>query len=173
LEISVNAWDNGWHITVGGGYKFTPHFDTTLDYTFNGFGVSRGVLNEAQVPDGDAHVWSITVNPKLRLNPSGKVDPYIVGGVGYYRRQFTLPSRPWWMCSSSIHFFGVFFNTLVPANQVIGEITNSGAGGSLGAGFDMGIGNTGLKFFSEARYHYADTGRIPTRMVPLTFGIQW
>jgi len=55
----------------GGGYKFTPHFDTTLDYTFNGFGVSRGVLNEAQVPDGDAHVWSITVNPKLRLNPSG------------------------------------------------------------------------------------------------------
>ncbi len=118
-------------------------------------------------------VWSITVNPKLRLNPSGKVDPYIVGGVGYYRRQFTLPSRPWWMCSSSIHFFGVFFNTLVPANQVIGEITNSGAGGSLGAGFDMGIGNTGLKFFSEARYHYADTGRIPTRMVPVTFGIRW
>ena len=93
--------------------------------------------------------------------------------VGYYRRQFTLPSRPWWMCSSSIHFFGVFFNTLVPANQVIGEITNSGAGGSLGAGFDMGIGNTGLKFFSEARYHYVDTGRIPTRMVPVTFGIRW
>ncbi len=86
--------DNGWHITVGGGYKFTPHFDTTLDYTFNGFGVSRGVLNEAQVPDGDAHVWSITVNPKLRLNPSGKVDPYIVGGVGYYRRtvHFTKPA---------------------------------------------------------------------------------
>jgi len=46
------------------------------------------------VPDGDAHVWSITVNPKLRLNPSGKVDPYIVGGVGYYRRtvHFTKPA---------------------------------------------------------------------------------
>ena len=70
MEISVNAWDNGWHITVAVDTS-SRRISTTLDYTFNGFGVSRGVLNEAQVPDGDAHVWSITVNPKLRLNPSG------------------------------------------------------------------------------------------------------
>jgi hypothetical protein len=29
----------------------------------------------------------------------------------------------------------------------------------------------GVKFFTEARYHYADTGRILTRMVPVTVGI--
>jgi hypothetical protein len=27
--------------------------------------------------------------------------------------------------------------------------------------------------FTEARYQYADTGQIPTRMVPVTFGIRW
>jgi opacity protein-like surface antigen len=135
--------------------------------------VSDRVLSEAQVPDGNAHMWSITVNPKLRLNPNGKFDPYVIGGVGYYRRtvQFTKPA----IVDVFIFdpFFGVFFENLVPANQVIGEITQDGVGGSLGAGFDVGLGHTGLKFFSEARYHYADTGRIPTRMVPVTFGIRW
>jgi hypothetical protein len=165
--------DNGWHIGFGGGYNFTRHFTTTLDYSYNGYGVSDRVLSEAQVPDGNAHMWSITVNPKLRLNPNGKFDPYVIGGVGYYRRtvQFTKPA----IADVFIFdpFFGVFFETLVPANQVIGEITQDGVGGSLGAGFDVGLGHTGLKFFSEARYHYADTGRIPTRMVPVTFGIRW
>lgn len=27
--------------------------------------------------------------------------------------------------------------------------------------------------FAEVRYHYADTGRIATRMVPIAFGIGW
>jgi long-subunit fatty acid transport protein len=54
-DISTRL-DNGWHITVGGGYNFTPHFTTTLDYTYNGFGVSRKVLNEVQVPDGNSHM---------------------------------------------------------------------------------------------------------------------
>jgi opacity protein-like surface antigen len=171
-DISTRL-DNGWHITVGGGYNFTPHFTTTLDYTYNGFGVSRKVLNEAQVPDGNSHMWSITVNPKLRLNRSGSFDPYVVGGVGYYRRtvEFTRPVLiPVFIFDP---FFGGFFNTLVQADQVLGKITQDGVGGSAGAGFDIRLGDTGLKIFTEARYHYADTGRIPTRMVPVTFGIRW
>ena len=131
------------------------------------------VLNEAQVPDGNSHMWSITVNPKLRLNRRGNFDPYVVGGVGYYRRtvEFTRPVLvPVFIFDP---FFGGFFNTFVQADQVLGRITQDGVGGSAGAGFDVKLGETGLKFFTEARYHYADTGRIPTRMVPVTFGIRW
>jgi opacity protein-like surface antigen len=86
--------DNGWHFTFGGGYNFTRRFSTTLDYTYNGYGVSKGGLTEAQVPDGNSHMWSLTVNPKLRLTRNGNVAPYVVGGVGYYRRtvQFTEPT---------------------------------------------------------------------------------
>jgi Outer membrane protein beta-barrel domain len=165
--------NSGWHITFGGGYNFTPHFTTTIDYTYNGFGVSQKVLNEAGVPSGNAHMQSITVNPKLRLNRHGKIDPYVIGGVGYYRRtvEFTRPALvPVFIYDP---FFGVFFDTLVPANEVLGRITEDGVGGSLGGGFDIKLGDSGLKFFSEARYHYANTGRIVTRMVPVTFGIRW
>jgi opacity protein-like surface antigen len=165
--------DNGWHVTVGGGFNFTSHFATTLDYTYNGYGVTRRVLTEANVPGGNAHMWSITLNPRLRLNPKGKLDPYVVGGVGYYRRtiEFTRPV----LVSVFIFdpFFGGFFNTLVQSNQVIGDITRGGVGGSLGAGFDVKLPRTGAKVFAEARYHYAATGRIVTRMIPVTVGVRW
>src|SRR5574337_641001 len=101
---------------------------------YNGFGVSRTVLNEANVPDGNAHMWSLTANPKIRVNPDWKIDPYAVGGIGYYRRvvEFTQPT----LIPTLIFdpFFGAFFNTLIPANQVIGRITRDGFGGSIGGG---------------------------------------
>jgi hypothetical protein len=118
-------------------------------------------------------MWLITVNPKLMLHPHGTVDPYVVGGVGYYRRtvEFTTPAVVQVFFFDP--FFGGFFNTLVPADRVLGDITRGGVGGSAGAGFDIKIKDTGLKFFTEARYHYASTGSLPTRMVPVTFGIRW
>ena len=81
-----NRLSNGWHVTVGGGYQFMPYFETNLQFTYNGFGVQPRVLDELGVPDGNSHMWSLTVDPKLRLGGDRNVDPYIVGGVGYYRR---------------------------------------------------------------------------------------
>jgi hypothetical protein len=164
--------NNGWHTSVDAGYNFSSHFSTTLEYMYNGYGVSRRVLDEAQVPDGNAHVWAITVNPKLRLGRlSSGFTPYVVGGLGYYRRtiEFTTPVAVPVFIFDPI--FGVFDNTFVSANQVLGNITRSGIGGSAGFGFEVKLGSSGAKFFTEARYHYADTGRIPTRMIPVTFGI--
>jgi hypothetical protein len=164
--------NNGWHVTVDGGYNFTSHFSTTLEYMYNGYGVSRRVLNEAKVPNGNAHLWAITVNPKVKLGTSdASFTPYVVGGVGYYRRtiEFTTPvAVPVFIFDP---FFGVFYNTFVSANQVLGDITRGGIGGSAGVGFEVKLGDSGVKLFTEARYHYADTGRIPTRMIPVTFGI--
>ena len=168
-----NRLNNGWHITADGGINVTHHFSMTAEYMYDGFGVSNKVLKEAQVPDGNAHLWSVTANPKLRLSRGHGLVPYVVGGVGYYRRtvEFTRPALVQVFIFDP--FFGVFYNTYVQANQVLGKITQGGAGGSLGAGFDIKLGNTGFKIFTEARYHYANTGRIPTRMVPLSFGIRW
>jgi opacity protein-like surface antigen len=168
-----NRLSNGWHVTVGGGYQFMPHFETNVQFTYNGFGVQPRVLDELGVPGGNSHMWSLTVDPKLRLGGNSSVDPYIVGGVGYYRRtvEFTSPTVGQIVLFDP--FFDTFFSTLVRADQVLGNITRGGVGGSLGAGFDVRLGQAGLKLFVEARYHYADTGRIPTRMIPVTFGLKW
>ena len=171
-DISTRL-DNGWNATFGGGYNFSKNFAATIQYTYNGFGVSQRVLTEAQVPEGNSHLWSLTLDPKIKLNSVGKVNPYLVGGVGYYRRtvEFTQPS----LVPVTVFdpFFGFFFNTFVPAHQVLGDIRQSGIGGNLGAGLDVKLGDSGVKAFAEARYEYADTGSIPTRIVPLTFGFRW
>jgi opacity protein-like surface antigen len=164
--------DNGWHITVGGGYNVTPRFSAGLQFMYNGVGVSDGVLAEAQVPAGNAHIWSITAEPRIRLAPSSMFDPYFIGGVGYYRRvvQFTQPT----VAPALIFdpFFG-FYQGFVPADVVLGTITRGGLGGSAGLGFQFHVGSSGAKIFTEARYHYANTGGVPIRMVPVTFGIRW
>ena len=168
--------NNGWNVTVGGGYRFTRRIEANLQFTYNGFGVKPVVLQEANVPganSANSHLWSITVDPKLRLHPSGRVDPYFTGGVGYYRRtiQFTQPSvAPVDIFDPLFGFF--FFPTLVPANIVLGNITRGGVGGNLGLGFDFPFVG-GTRVFTEAKYQYADTGSIPTRMIPLTLGVRW
>ena len=163
--------NTGWNVTGGVGYRVDPHFSTTLQVGYNGFGVSRRVLNEANVPGGTAHMWSVTLDPKFNFKPGSRVSPYVIGGAGYYRRtvEFTAPTTAPALVFDP--FFG-FFSTLVPADRVLGRTTKDGAGGSLGAGFDFGITH-GTSFFAEARYVYAGTGNLPTRVVPVTFGLRW
>lgn len=164
--------DNGWHITFGGGYRVTSHLTLGGQVMYNGLGVSRGVLNEFGVPDGNAHIWAFTAEPKLSLAPGHHFSPYLVGGVGYYRRvvQFTQPT----VAAITVFdpFFFGFFPVLVPADQVLGTITRDGIGGNGGFGFEVGMPH-GVKFYTEARFHYASTGAIPTRMIPFTIGVRF
>lgn len=164
--------DNGWHITFGAGYRVTGHFTIGGQVMYNGLGVSRGVLTEFGVPDGNAHLWALTAEPRLSFAPHHHFSPYFIGGVGYYRRvvEFTRPT----IAAVTVFdpFFFGFFPVLIPADQVLGRITRDGVGGSAGLGFEVGV-RGGVKFFTEARFHYADTGAIPTRMVPFTVGVRF
>jgi opacity protein-like surface antigen len=167
--------DTGWHFDAGAGVKLTPTVETTLDYRYHGFGVTDLVLNEFQVPNAHARLWSLTVDPKVQIPINSKVKPYVIGGVGYYRRSVELTAPTIAQGLVFDPFFDAFFSVPFAAEQVLGTMRRSGIGGSLGGGFEVkvGSGDSTAKFFSEARYEYADTGRIPTRMVPVTFGIRW
>lgn len=169
-----NRLDNGWNMKVGGEFNVTRHFSIGPRFSWNGLGVSRGVLNEAKVPGGDSHVWSLTADPRLRLAPFHHLNPYFVGSVGYYRRvlEFTQPTLESVLVVDP--FFGVF-QSFVPADQVLRRITRNSLGGGGGFGFDFGLGHrmSNARLYTEARYEYAGTGSIPTRMIPLTIGIRF
>jgi hypothetical protein len=70
-------------------------------------------------------------------------------------------------------FFGFITPVLVPATQLLASIHRDALGGNLGAGFTIGLGSSGLKFYTESRYHYANTAYRATQIVPVTFGIRW
>src|SRR4051812_27707980 len=111
--------NTGWDITAGAGYNFTNVFGVRGEYMYNGFGVSQSVLNALNVPNGNAHMNSITLDPIIHLRTMGRFSGYLIGGGGYYRRtvEFTQPTTavvhvfdPWW---------GYLGPAIVPFNQVI------------------------------------------------------
>jgi len=165
--------NNGWHMRVGGGVRASSHFELNGEFSYHGFGVSPALLAEAGTPSADAHLWSITADPKLRLRGAHHFDPYLVGTVGYYRRtvNFTAPTLA--PVTLFDPFFGVLFPALEPANIVLGSVTRSGIGGGAGLGFNFRLGASRTKLFVEARYEYAATGAVPTRMLPATVGLSW
>src|SRR5258708_32690741 len=120
-----------------------------------GRGVSRGVLNELAVPDGNARVWAFTVEPRLNFAPRRHFTPYIVGGVGYYRRvvEFTQPTVA--AVTGFDPFFG-FFPALIPANEVIGRVIRDGIRGKWGLGFQAPGGPRGGENFREVPDHYSN-----------------
>ncbi|HYH01347.1 MAG TPA: outer membrane beta-barrel protein [Terriglobales bacterium] len=168
-----NRLNTGWNAKGGFGVNITDRFGVVFEGQYNGFGVNDAVLEQLNVPDGSAWMWSLTANPVIRLNPGGRFNPYVIAGVGFYRRtvEFTRPTLaetivfdPWW---------GYFGPALVPADEVLGSISSNAIGGNAGLGFDIPIGESGTRFFTEARYHYADTERRSTSIIPVTFGIKF
>jgi hypothetical protein len=169
-----NRLDTGWNVLVGGGYKFTNRVGANVEFQYHGLGVQNHVLNELQVPNGNAHVWSIGLSPIIMLRPSeSRFSPYVTAGGGYYRRtvEFTEPTStfinifdPWWGWIGPVE---------VPANRVLGRVSRGGPGFNVGGGFAVRLGESNTQFFAEARYHYASTTGAITRMVPVTLGLRW
>lgn len=163
----------GWHMTAGAGYRITSPFSIGLQFGYNHFGLTQSFINSAGTPGGNARLWRLTVDPMLRLTTIHSVQPYIVGGVGFYRRtvDFTRPVL------QSVLFFDPFFGLFpgtVPADQVLKSMSSNAIGGNLGAGFSFGLPHSNrARLFAEARYHYAATRPAPTRLIPVTFGIQF
>ena len=120
LGAISDSLNTGWNATVSAGYNFSSRFSSSIRYTYNGFGISRAVLDEAAVPDGNARLWSVTLDPKISFAPRSRLTPYLVGGVGYFRRtiEFTQPT----LAPTIIFdpFFGFAFPALIPVNQIIG-----------------------------------------------------
>ncbi|HLQ78196.1 MAG TPA: outer membrane beta-barrel protein [Terriglobia bacterium] len=163
---------NGGAFSFGAGYRFTSRFSENVQFSYYTHRVTQALLNEAQVRGGNAHTWSLTLDPKIQIFPKSRNRPYVVGGFGYYRRtvEFTQPALV-----SDFYldpFFDILYTVTVPANQVLSDSTSGGIGGNLGGGFEFKL-HDGPTLFTEARYHYANTGGVPTKMIPVSFGIRW
>lgn len=162
----------GWNGLAGVSYRFDEPFAVRLELMYNGLGISQSALNRIDVPDGNAHIWSLTLDPVVHLGQVGPFSPYVIFGGGFYRRtvQFTKSTTtvvtvydPWW---------GYIGPAVVPTNQVLGTVTRNAGGTNVGAGLSVKVGR-GAHLFVEARYHYVWTERRATEMLPITFGVRW
>ena len=165
--------DHGGNLQLNGGYFFNRYLGVTGNFMFSGLGITRTALNNLNVPDGSAKIYSFTVDPTLRLPLGQGFSAYVLAGGGYMRRtvEFTAPTLaqttifdPWW---------GYFGPALVPVNQILGTVTNNSGAFDVGGGLNIPLRSTGAKLFVEARYFKGFTSNTDTTVVPIAFGIRW
>ncbi|MCW5981157.1 MAG: outer membrane beta-barrel protein [Bryobacteraceae bacterium] len=169
-----DRFDRGYNLAAGAGINFNPRVGVMAEFGYNNLNISRNALADVGVPAGDGRIYSVTLNPVVRLNPRGRFDAYLVGGGGYYRRtiEFTEPTTA--AITAFDPFYGVFFPTVVPVNQVLGSFSQNKAGWNAGAGVTFAVReDSNAKFFAESRYHYIYTTPVRTAVLPVTFGFRW
>jgi hypothetical protein len=190
-----------WKFQAAGGYNFNKKFGVMLEYNYDKFGLTEGNLNRQFIRynslglvdqngrpvsfaglDGNAHIWSITLNPIYRFYQSETFGAYVIGGGGFYRKvtNFTLPTT-----GVFCDFFGFCYT--FTQNQVFDHYSNNAGGINGGIGLTYRFSRwAGEQFFTEARYVWVNNqqstnslnGLYPennkrTGYFPITFGIRW
>jgi len=174
VKYTDSRLDRGFNFLGGAGLNFTPRVGVVGEFGYNQLGLSRAALAVAGVPGGDARVYSLTANPIVRLNPRGRLDAYVIGGGGYYRRtvEFTAPT----VATVTVFdpFYGIFFPAAVPANFILASVTQNKGGLNIGGGVSIAVKpDSNAKLFAETRYHYVYTTPVRTTLLPVTFGFRW
>ena len=174
VQHTDGRFDTGFNINAGLGYNFVSRFGVVGEFGYNQFGLTDALLTRAGAPDGTGRLYSVTLNPVFHFNPRGRVDAYVIGGGGYYRRtvEFTQPTIAG-VTVFDPFLFG-FVNVPVVANQVLGSFTQNKAGWNVGAGVSYRVKeDSHAKIFAESRYHYIYTTPVRTAVLPVTFGLRW
>jgi outer membrane protein with beta-barrel domain len=169
--------NTGANVVAGGGYNFTRIIGVTGEFMWQGLPVKDSNIFQIGAIDAHSNLYSVTGNIKLSIPMESKVGAYAIGGAGWYRRSDSLTRAvvvPGTVCVPAWNFWvPVCVNGLVPVDQVIGSRSSDVLGANGGMGLTYKVMDNGLKVYAEARFHYAPTERVFTRVVTSTFGVRW
>jgi hypothetical protein len=175
----------GGQFSVGGGLRFGHGLSLLMDYQFMRDGLPSKLVMETGATGGNAHIWSLTLNPVIDLMPKHSNSVYVTGGGGFYRKVTNFTNlEPTQFCS--YFYCGTGY---VP--QTVGHFSSNQGGWSIGGGFQhrfggmYGEGHTAI--FAEARYLDIMTPAVDqspnglgtavvgagTKLIPINFGFRF
>jgi hypothetical protein len=175
----------GGNFTVGGGVHFNKRFSLLAEYQFIDDKLPGALIAETGADGGNAHIWSLTLDPVIDLFPKHDNSVYITGGGGFYRKvtNFTDPQEA--------EYCDYYYCGIETQNAVVGHFSSNQGGWNVGGGFSHRLGgayNDGtMKLFAEARYldvmspasaiapNGLGTATVAagTKLVPITLGLRW
>ena len=162
-------------IAFGAGLRYAPEqwpVGLRFEFQWNEFDPKGELLDQFNVGDGNASVWSITANVEWNRRVSRSWGYYLIGGVGYYDRELELTEPgvgfitvcdPWW---------GICWNEPVAVDKVIGSYSDSSWGLNGGVGVTFPISRAS-EFYIEARYHWVDNDGGSTQYIPVMLGFRF
>lgn len=167
-----NFINHGANFVVGGGYNLNKWLSLNGEYMWHDLPVNSATKQALQTPDAFARQNAVTFDPMVHMPLGHRLGAYAIGGFGWYHRsgETTTPGTavicdPYWSW-----WYGCTIGTV---NIVTGSTSANAFGENIGGGLTYGFGDSGLKFYAEVRYHHADYRKVPTNLLPLTFGLRW
>ena len=172
-----NLATGGANFVAGGGVN-TPHgLGLDGEFMWHDLPPKSSVIALTGAPNGSARLYSVTGNAILQSSEAHKAGLYGILGIGWYHRSWELTHPTLALgttCLPSYAFWGVVCtNGLVSANAVINSGSQNAFGWNLGGGLTYRLGDSHVKAFTEARWHYAYFSHFNTKVIPLTFGLRW
>lgn len=176
---NTNTWQSvGYSINLGGGWMFNDRIGVLAEYSFNGANIPQSTLTNIGEPNGNVHVWGLTLDPVIYLKTSGHIGGYVTGGGGFYRKLTTF-TQPVFVGNYCDYFYGCY---PVYENQTLSHFSSNQGGLNLGTGVTFKPNADGkVKLFAEARYVWVDSPRGTSSgigtgtvgMIPVTFGVRF
>ena len=164
--------NEGGHFVIGGGYNIVKHLSVDSEFMWHALPINSATKQQLQTPGASARQYSVTVNPIVYFPIRPKLGGYVIGGVGWYHRsgETTTPGvgvicDPYWSW-----WYGC---TIGSVDIVTGSRSANAFGENIGGGLAFRLGGSGIKFYTEVRYHHAGYNRVATDILPLTFGVRW
>ena len=152
----------GFQVSVG--RNFNKKFGVVAQFDFDHFGLEKLTLhNQSDLPqyfgedgqglDGNAHVWSFSLNPTYNFISGDTFGAYAVVGAGFYHKvtNFTYPQN------ECLDEFCQFEETV---NANIDHYTSNAPGFNGGLGLTYKFSRfASERFFLEARYVFVDNSQ--------------
>ena len=177
LSDSADRFSTGLGATIGAAWNITGQATMRFDYVWSRLSARDDWPRPALNP-------SVGVRPRIQFvtaafmfqGPPGRIRPYILAGLGVYRRSVKLNASgsgslsvcdPWWfVCDGGA----------VSADRLAGSRSTTNIGVNVGTGVRYGM------FFAEIRYHFtwgpeystpSGSQRATGKFLPLVIGVMF
>jgi hypothetical protein len=168
------------NFNVGAGYSLGKRNSITGEFLWSGLPPDVTNIHPIKAPTGNINLYSLTVNYRRHIDSiyASPLGIYAIAGGGWYYRYSTIDKSytvpPGTVCQPIYNWWGYGCdpNGYTYTDTIAARGSSSG-GVNGGVGFTLRLGDTNWKFYTEARYHYAFSARIPSTVIPITFGIRY
>ena len=162
------------HFVLGAGVNIKSRFGVTSEFLWQKLPVKQEVLNGSGILDANAIQMALTLNGIVRFPLGKRLGGYTIGGAGWYIRTGSLRfsgagPTPEVICGPFLAWWGL--NCI--SAQFPEQKSSDAFGGNVGVGLTTHLGEGGMKFFTEIRFHYAPHWGVNTDTLLVTSGLRW
>jgi hypothetical protein len=166
------------NFSASAGYKINKKSSLNGEFLWNGLPGSVLAISPTSMPVFKNRIYSLGANYRFQIDRVGGsvLGVYFIGGGGWYYRftnidkNYVIPANT--PCQPIYDWWGYTCAGGIVATATVASKGVSAGGINVGGGFTVSFGH-GFKFFTEARYHYAWTGTIPSTFIPVTMGLRF